>query len=177
MIPFGPEDPFTDIIREQADLMRAIKRTETKETPLYGKGTWVPEIEGSGTAGSFTYDTSNTAARYTRIGNMCWFRLRVRFTVIGVAPTGAVSVTGFPFTSGSVSPGSAPLGGADVLVWTLNLPAGYTQVSGYFIEGVTSMNLARCGDNLAPANVDGAEVVLVAGVADFFMNGHYEIAL
>lgn len=175
MITFGPDDPFSDIIREQAELMRMIKRTETKETPIYDKGITTPAIAGLTIAGTFTYDTAETYLEWTRIGNRCFYNGRVRFTAIGTNPTGFVVITGLPFAVATMPTGSST-DIADFSVWTLNTVAGYTHVGGVGVEGESQIRLTENGDNVAPAAVLGGEVVVLGGAGDFEFKGHYRIS-
>ena len=63
----------------------------------YEEGTWTPGIEGSTTAGSYTFTANGT---YTKIGNKVtvWGRLLDITTVS--AGSGVTVITGLPFTNG-----------------------------------------------------------------------------
>jgi hypothetical protein len=154
---------------------RRIGQTEVRETPFYQEGTFQPSLMGAGTAGTFAYSAGARSVNWTRIGNRVKFNGRIQITAITVAPTGAMSITGFPATLTAANTGFGAPGGADFGFWTLNLPAGYTQVAGQFTDGATSFLLIRSGDNVAPTNVDGTEIALVGGVADFRFKGEYQI--
>ena len=65
----------------------------------YEEGTWTPTfISGGGAFTSITYD-SNTAGRYTKIGNTVYIQGSIRTDAITVGTaTGTVYVGGLPFT-------------------------------------------------------------------------------
>lgn len=65
----------------------------------YEEGTFTPIISGASTAGTGTYTTQ--VGRYTKIGRLVTFQLRVAWTAH--TGTGGVLVGGLPFTSSSVS--------------------------------------------------------------------------
>lgn len=145
------------------------------EVPIYATGTFQPTLAGSGTPGTFTYTFGARSVNWTRIGNRVLFNGRIQISAITGAPTGAMLITGFPAAITPASTGFGAPGGADFALWTANLAAGYTQVAGQFTDGSTSLQLIRTGDNVASANVDGAEIVLIGGVADFRFKGMYQI--
>jgi hypothetical protein len=159
---------------EIADLKKRIKELEGREDPEYSTGTWTPAFQGSGTAGTFTYDTGLTGGEYTRSGNRVFFNGRIRITAIGTAPTGDLRITGLPIAAASPAFGVA--GGAALTIWHgLTLPANYTQVMLRITNGTTYLNLTRGGSNQSQANVQGGELVLVTSVANFDFEGHYRI--
>ena len=163
---------------EQMRLLRRLRarvgRTEATPRVLYLEDTWVPTLIGLTIAGTLTYDATNTKAEWTRIGNRVLFNGRIRFTAIPVAPTGDVAITGLPYTSATTGFNSA--GGCAMLLWTLNVGAGYTQVEGRVIDGETRIRLRESGDNLANIPTQGGEVVLVGGAAEFQFEGQYRVA-
>lgn len=64
---------------------------------FYAQGTFTPSYEGTGTAGTWTY--SVRTGFYTRIGNLCFFRLSLTAATRPGAPTGSGVIVGLPFTS------------------------------------------------------------------------------
>lgn len=163
-----------DVMRRLKELEQWRDRNKT-EVPIYATGTFQPSLAGAGTPGTFTYTVGARSINWTRDGNRVKFNGRIQITAITVAPVGAMSITGFPATITPANTGFGAPGGADFGLWTANLAAGYTQVAGQFTDGSTSLLLIRNGDNVAPASVDGAEIVLVGGVADFRFKGEYQI--
>lgn len=164
----------------QRNLARGLEQTRTIERPgasgfdtFYATGTFTPTLVGSTIAGTFTYDATNTAGTYTRIGNRVLFSGRVRITAIAVAPTGDLRITGLPFTSTTTGFNTAGYAAGD---WQgLTLPAGYTQVGFLIPDALAFLNIRRQGSNVAVTNVQGGELVLVAGVAQFFFAGQYQV--
>lgn len=164
------------VLRRLLDLERAYEQTRTKEVLTYATGTFQPSLTGAGTAGTFTYTAGARSINWTRIGNRVFFNGRIQITAITVAPTGAMSITGFPSTIAAANTTFGAPGGVDFGFWTANIAAGYTQVAGQFTDSATSFLLIKSGDNLAPTNVDGTEIALVGGVADFRFKGMYQVA-
>jgi hypothetical protein len=153
-----------------------IGQTEVKEVPLVATGSFVPTLVGSGTAGTFTYSAGNeTLVEWTRIGNRLYYNGRVRITTITVAPTGNMTINGWPY-AGVANASMAVAGGGAMMVWVgITLPAGYTTVACQMNNGVSTLFLVRQGSNNANGIVQGAEIVLVGGVLDFRFAGQYRI--
>lgn len=169
------ERELEGVLRRLQDFERRLGRVEVTEVPIVQTGTWTPTLVGATTPGTFTYDVTNTKGEYTRIGNRVLFQGWVRFTAIGTAPVGSMYISGLP---AAVTPGTTGFnvpGGAWFMVYTLDLPAGYSQVTGQFVDASTNLVLLRNGDNVAPANVAGGEVVLIGGAGDFRFAGMYRI--
>lgn len=172
---FVTERELEGIVRRLLDLEKRVGRVEVTEVPIVQTGTWTPALVGTITPGAFTYDAANTKGEYTRISNRVLFQGWVRFTAIGTAPVGSIYISGLP---AAIIPGTTGFnlpGGAWFMTWTLDLPAGYSQVAAQFVDASTNLFLLRDGDNVAPANVAGGEVVLVAGAGDFRFAGMYRI--
>lgn len=68
----------------------------------YEEGNFTPFVRGSGTAGTFTYNATNTWGRYLKIGSWVYFQLSVQITA-GSGSTGDLLVSGLPFTSRNFS--------------------------------------------------------------------------
>jgi len=167
-------------IATQRDLVRRLEQTQVVERPgtsgydtFYASGTWAPTLVGSGTAGTFTYDATNTGATYTRIGNRVFIEGRLRITAIAVAPTGNLSLAGLPITSTSTAyatTGTAVFGG-----WQgITLTAGHTELAASILSATTTITLFESGSNVAVNIVQGTGLVLVGGVADFRFTGSYQ---
>lgn len=166
----------------QRDMMRRLEQTQVKEVPggisgftsFYASGVWAPTLVGAGTAGTFTYDATNTGGAWTRIGNRVLLNGRMRITTITVAPTGNMTINGLPITSAVSAFGVA--GGAAFAFWRgITLPAGYTELQGNINSAVATIEIYRGGSNVANAQVQGAEVALVGGVITFAFFGEYQV--
>lgn len=167
-------DVLAGILRRLNALETAYEQTRTKEVVTYTTGTWTPTLVGFTTPGSFTYDATNTGAAYTRIGNRVFFEGSITITAIVTPAAGALFVAGFPITPGSATYNN--VGGAEIIAWSLNVPAGYTHVTGKFVNGFAALLLVRNGDNVAPTfYVDGGEVVLFGGTGYFQFSGSYRL--
>ena len=144
--------------------------------PLFMKsGTFTPTLVGSGTAGTFTYDTTNTRAEYTRIGDRVFVNGRVRITATAVAPTGNMAIGGLPIASGSGSGGTNGniLGTADVLPnIAVNWQAGYTQFGGVIVGSAKQFLVVETGDNVALAQAQGGEF---GATVDLYFSGSYKV--
>ena len=68
----------------------------------YEEGTFTPSYNTSNNdIGTVTYDTASSgyrSGRYTKIGRMVYFTLRLRTDAISSVGTGTIKITGFPFT-------------------------------------------------------------------------------
>lgn len=159
--------------RRIEQILRRLDAIEARSQINYVTDTWVPKLIGLTAAGTLTYDATNTHANWTRMGNRVEFQGRIRFTAIPVAPVGTMVITGLPYTAATT--GFNMAGGASFPVWTVDLPAGFTFVSGFVPDSGTNLQLQRNGDNVASAAVAGAEIVLVAGAANFFFEGQYQV--
>src|SRR5690606_15893268 len=73
----------------------------------YETGTWTPELRFGGDDSGITYNWSN--GRYTRVGNVVHWELDISLSNKGSA-TGAVTITGLPFTSINATPTSNTVG-------------------------------------------------------------------
>lgn len=175
-------DPYSDPY-EQRDIARRLEQTQTKEVPggiagfstFYDSGTFVPTLVGSGTAGSFTYDATNTGGRWSRIGNRVLLSGRVRITAIGVAPTGNLGISGLPVVS--AASGQQVAGGLAVLSYTgITLTGARTQLNAIITDAVSTALIFESGSNLATAVVQGTGLVLVGGVGDIRFEGQYYVA-
>ena len=108
----------------------------------YEEGTWTPVLQGSSTAGTYTYDTARTNGIYIKIGKMVTIFGCYRISAVTSAGSGDARITGLPFTSAVIgsswnrSPG------------ILGVQAGPTLTNnGYFCttEGSTYLLMALQG--------------------------------
>lgn len=134
-------------------------------------GNFTPTIVGAGTAGTFTYDATNTKIQYSRIGDQVFFNGRIIVNSTSVAPTGNISINGWPITSGANSNNGNILGGAMITFTGVNLVAGYTNMEGVMTGSSATMFIYETGDNVGRAVVQGGEL---GGFFDFFIWGRYK---
>lgn len=127
---------------------------------------WTPSLQGSATAGSFTYDRRTGA--YRRIGDLVWVGFRIRVLTIPTPAAGALQITGLPFTplaSGDLS----GYGIAPAYYSSLNLAPGAVQVSLSALS--TGVIQAFEGyDNAAVTSVDAA---LLSAGSDISASGWF----
>ena len=125
----------------------------------YEEGTFTPTVSGATTAGTGTY--SIQVGRYTKVGN------RVQFTVYmvwtGHTGTGAMRVSGLPFTSSTVA---NTLHAISIWQQNITLTAG-TLMMGYVLNSNTQVGLSEIatgGGTQAPVAMDPSGDIIVTGV-------------
>jgi len=163
----------------QRDLARRLEQTQVTERPggvtgfdtFYATGNFVPVWVGTTIAGTFTYTAASCIVEWSRFGNRLLYSGRIEISAIAVAPTGNLTITGWPFAA-VADAGMTIAGGGAMIVWTLNVDAGYTQVSLQAVNGSAVLGVVRSGDNVAPATVLGGE--LIAG--NCWFEGQYRVA-
>lgn len=139
-------------------------------TTFYASGSFVPTWVGSTIAGTFTYTAAACLVEWTRIGNRLLFNGRIVISAISVAPTGNLTIAGWPFAA-VADASMAIAGGGAMLLWAINTAAGYTDVSLNILNTLSTMNVVRSGDNVAPGNVAGGELI----VGDCRFEGQYRV--
>ena len=124
----------------------------------YEEGTFTPTVEGTSTAGSATYSTQ--IARYTKVGRLVTFNLRVIYT--GGTGTGNLRVAGLPFTTGF---------GANYAIYSENiaLTAGYIAVSS------SASSVTSIGIDQIPTGGGGALGVPYDAAGDIQISGSYTV--
>lgn len=165
-------DPHLITQRQVLALETGHERLRKADVPGVS-GSFTPELQGTTIAGTFTYDTANTAAYWTRVGDRIFLSGRVRITAIAVAPTGNLQIITLPFTPAVVTGSIA--GGATIVFTGITLTAGHTQLVGEVQSGAAALRLFEVGSNIAAASVIGGALVLVGGVGDFRFSGQYQI--
>lgn len=148
--------PAQDIIAELVGFPWAFTSTVSAPsitlaggTPLanYVEGSFTPAIVGTTTAGVGTY--SAQSGRYTRLGNRCFFNLRVAWSAH--TGTGGLTVGGLPFTSNAGSssestvpwfPNSAFMPPTNVLL----IAIASTQITAWLTSGGARQNMTTAGD-------------------------------
>jgi len=112
------------------------------------RGFWLswlsaPIIQGSTTAGTYTYNTNATTGEYYRIGNSVKLRGYITITGITIAGTGNLQIGNVPYTANS---GTGQYGITNIPLWSyLTLTSGYTQVGGYVVPGQSPITLNQNG--------------------------------
>jgi len=139
--------------------------------PKMEQGTFVPTWVGATIAGAFTYTASATLIEWTRIGNRLFYNGRIVISAIGTAPTGALSIAGWPYPGVSDS-GMAIAGGGPFIAWAMNVAAGYTDLALNMTNGSSLASVVRSGDNVAIGAVLGGELI----VGDCRVEGSYRVA-
>lgn len=174
MPPLVTQAELEGLLRRLSALERRVARTEVVEKPLYAIGTWTPAFTGSGTAGTFTYDTTNTGGSYTRLGSRVQIDGRLRITAITVAPTNELRITGLPFAGTAAGNGIAGFGWM-TLNTGITLTAGKTWLAIRVPASQSYFQIVENGSGVAAALIQGAALALIAGAADFQFSGQYRI--
>jgi hypothetical protein len=119
---------------------------------FYREGTWTPTIAGSSTAGTLTHDYR--IGYYVRTGAQCTVWAAVRVSTVTVAPTGALVVSGLPFTSKNVTNFSQSVGMGQFLFVTL--AASARAISVVIEPNTTAAILAESYNNGSTTGVDAS---------------------
>lgn len=144
-----------------------IGQTEVKEVPITATGTWTPKFQGTTIAGTFVYSTQ--FGRYTRIGNMVFFRGRCQINTISVAPTGNMQITGLPITSTSTT---NDVGGVTFdYISNFNNAASAIQLTGAIVASSAVIDLYESFDNGAAVAAPAANFTNAA--CDLIFCGMY----
>ena len=124
-----------------------------------------PGITFGGAAVGVTYGSQ--IGRFTRIGERVFFNLSLTLTSKG-SSTGVIAITGLPYTSNgsNVSPCSIRLnavtaGLADVMLYGL-VGSSTSSIQLAKSDGATSLTVLTDAD--------------IAGTANIYVSGHYEVA-
>jgi hypothetical protein len=125
----------------------------------YEEGTFTPTIVGSTTAGTGTYITQ--AGRYTKIGNCV--RIEINMNWSAHTGTGAMRISGLPFTSLNVASSTPPMTVyvANIAMTASNYPQSYVNTNS------TQVIIAQApvgGGAAVVVPMDAAGNLLIAGV-------------
>lgn len=134
-------------------------------------GTWTPTFFGTSTAGTFTYDSSNTIGYYTRLGNMVFVTARVTISAISVAPVGTMRIGGLPFTVRADSANNVPAYFGNIT--NLDYSATAIELIGFFISGTTTIDLRESFDNAAAVAFPAAQFTNAA--CGIMVGGWYRV--
>lgn len=107
-------------------------------------GTWTPAFVGTTIAGTFTYTTQ--LGRYIKIGKRCWLDFNVHISVVTVAATGNLTITGLPFASVTAAgyAGMIPVACDKVTVLGTTV-----QLMGRVASNVVVIDFIETGNNIA----------------------------
>lgn len=163
-------------IDTQSTIRNILDRLERLEKPDIGgaNGSWTPAFTGSGTAGTFTYDTNSTGGSYTVENGRVTIDGRLRITAISVAPTGDLRITGLPYTGIAAGNGVAGYG-TFTLFTGLTITAGKTQLMLRILASTAYFEIIESGSAVASAKIQGSALALIGGVADFMFSGEFRI--
>jgi hypothetical protein len=156
------------------ELLRKVEMLEARlrffETLTGGQssGTWTPAWTGNTGAGVFTY-TAQTGV-YTRVGNLVYIAGHLQISAIGTPPTGAMTITGLPFTCEATYYHPISLG----FISNFNYPANAMQLSGAVAPSTASISLYQSFDNAGGALVQAAD--FTNNACDIYFNGVYRLA-
>ena len=138
---------------------------DTKTLDWYEESSFTPGITFGGAAVGVTYGSQ--IGRYTRIGERVFFNLSLTLTSKG-SSTGVIAITGLPYTSNinNVSPCSIRLNA---------VTAGLANVMLYGLVGssTSSVQLAKSDGATSLTVLTDADI---AGTANIYISGHYEVA-
>jgi hypothetical protein len=111
---------------------------------VYSTGTWTPGIAFGGASAGVTYSVQNGG--YTKIGNVLNYYFTLQTSALG-SSTGALSITGWPFTFSAASSN-----GATSCSYFLGLTiTNYTDVAINPIAATTTAQVILSGSAVAPA--------------------------
>lgn len=130
-----------------------IQRLEKIQMPITASGTFTPTFRGTGTAGTFTYNIQR--GYYSRVGNKVDVVVNIGISAISVAPTGAIEITGLPFTAAATVPSivySLTFGA----ISQLDYPAGALQILARIDAGSNYIRLMYSVDNAVIVNYPAA---------------------
>jgi hypothetical protein len=135
----------------------------------YEENSWTPVLQGSTTAGAFTYTVQ--LGRYERRGRVVTFRGKVLISAIGSAPVGNTVIGGLPYNSANVNI-QQPI---DIGKAKFNLATAGAWLVGQITNNTKNISLFEDIDNATAINLASATGVLADSEITF--SGTYEISL
>lgn len=147
------------------------QNTSTTSTPTFAGlslssvGVWTPAWVGSTGAGAYTY--TNQAGNYVQVGTLVFFTGRMTISAIGTPPTGNMTISGLPFTSGSQQRGTVTFG----RISQLDFNAADIHLTGFVNSANTNIALETVRDNGAAVAYPAATFTNVA--CDVIFSGFY----
>lgn len=151
-------------LEKQLDYLRSIILN-----PGISQGTWTPAFTGTTIAGVFTYDTQ--LGFYNRIGDLVFVFARINITGYPTPPTGALTITGLPFTC--KQDGNIVTGLALGMVSQFNLSVGSLGLTLRVTNNTTTISIMEYFDNAGAANFPAAGL---NATAQIIFSGVYRAA-
>jgi hypothetical protein len=132
----------------------------------YERGTFTPAIQGTGTAGTFTYIAQR--GDYVRLGDVVWISLQCAISAITVAPTGNMRISGLPFTP--MTTNATPY---TMAMWVsqIDYPAGALELVTRIDDSAAVINLWYTRDNNTSVQFPAAS--FTNANANIIISGHY----
>jgi hypothetical protein len=132
----------------------------------YEEGTWTPAYTTANANATVTYN--NQDGGYTRIGRVVYFSFQINVATVTSAGTGAIYITGLPFTVNNSNWGRYLLQTSDV-----DFDTAYNQgIYAYMVGGQTRLQLLGSKDNAAWSVIVPSEWTIKAG-SIFTAQGFY----
>lgn len=174
--PSTPSSGFATLFASSVGVLSGIDDAGVvRQMVRYASTTFVPTLVGSGTAGTFTYDTNTTEATYWRVENEVKIVGRIRITAISVSPTGNLSIGNLPFTSANLTNRVVTGAGSITTNRGLSHGVGMTEFGLQVSNNVTTVDIIDNGSGVAPANVQGSALALISGSANLVFELTYQI--
>lgn len=107
----------------------------------YEQGTWTPALAGGTVAGTQTY--ALRAGRYVKIGPLVWVSGIVILSALDGSTSGAMLITGLPFTASAIAGLTAPISVDNFQNIVLNTAGGYYFPEVSVQQNATHLNLAQ----------------------------------
>ena len=135
----------------------------------YEEGTFTPVYKTTGNnLGSVTYDQQT--GRYTKIGRICYFTLRLRTDSISDVGTGSVRIDGLPFVA--VNAGAHR---AVTNIFSANFTATNAPTQGLMVQNVNEVQLYQKDFNEDSNSFASSRLSTGANSNDVRMTGWYEV--
>lgn len=130
----------------------------------YEEGTFTPTVVSSG-GGAPTYSTQQGS--YLKVGSGVWFQIRITLATIGTLAAGNITISGLPFTIGSVT-------GWISVSYFGALATSMSYVGGALNSGTTSISMTYI-----PGAGSASHSLLtqsdISGTTDIVVGGYYQI--
>ena len=126
----------------------------------YEEGTWTPDIEGSTTAGTYTYN-GGRSGHYTKIGNRVFIRASMLNIATDVVGAGTLRIVGLPFqNTGGYTTGNVYLANFNVDDATVNLVSRVEPSSTYMIINETRDNASGSTVSITDKTSNSADIII-----------------
>ena len=141
----------------------SIIKTKSRGLDSYVEGTFTPVLTFGGASAGITYFSGRQLGQYTKIGDVVHIYMHIQLTSKG-SSTGAVTITGLPFTVKNSGHHYIP-----AKVW-IQLMAGLNETPTFrFVTGQTSMDAYQMSNNTY-AGISNSNVT---NSTAFQISGHY----